>query len=41
MMTHLNGWMGGWAGRGMWLWPVLAVLVVVVLIVVIRKLFGK
>ncbi|MDD3275834.1 MAG: hypothetical protein PHP93_02160 [Kiritimatiellales bacterium] len=41
MMPHLNGWMGGWAGRGMWIWPILVVLVVVVLIVGIEKLFRK
>ncbi len=33
----MNGWMGG----GMWFWPVLGVLVVVLLIVVIKKLSNK
>ena len=37
MMNHTDGWMGGWAGGQMWIWVVLAVLVVVV--VVFNKLF--
>lgn len=41
MMSHTNGWMGGWAGGGMWLWTVIGVLVVVLLVVVIAKLFRK
>jgi uncharacterized membrane protein len=32
-----GGWMGGWAGGGMWLWTVIGVLVVVLLVVVIGK----
>ena len=28
MMNHGYGGMGGWAGGGMWLWTVIAVLVV-------------
>ena len=36
-----GGWMGGWAGGGMWLWTVIAVLVVVLLVVVIVKLSKK
>jgi hypothetical protein len=39
MMNQADGWMGGWAGGGMWLWAVLAVLVVVV--VVIKSLTRK
>ena len=35
------GWMGGWAGGGMWLWTVIAVLVVALLVVVIVKLSRK
>jgi len=33
MMNHTNGWMGG----GMWIWPVIGVLLVVLLVVVINK----
>jgi hypothetical protein len=29
MMNQNNGWMGGWAGGGMWLWTVIGVAVVV------------
>lgn len=36
-----GGWMGGWASGGMWLWPVIGVLVVVLLVVVIAKLSKK
>lgn len=32
------GWMGGWAGGGMWIWTVIGILVVVLLVVVIIKL---
>jgi len=35
MMNHTYGWMGG----GMWLWAVLAILVV--LVVVFKSLFRK
>jgi hypothetical protein len=35
MMNHGDGWMGGWAGGGMWLWTV------IVLVVVIGKLAKK
>jgi hypothetical protein len=38
MMNHADGWMGGWAGGQMWIWAILAVLVVVV---VIKSLFRK
>jgi anti-sigma-K factor RskA len=41
MMNHTNGWMGGWAGGGMWLWAVIGVAVVVLLVVVIGKLSKK
>jgi len=33
--------MSGWSGGGMWLWPVIGVLVVVLLVVVISKLSKK
>ena len=38
MMNQTSGWMGGWTGGGMWLWPVIGVVVVVLLVVVISKL---
>jgi hypothetical protein len=41
MMNHSDGWMHGWSGGGMWLWPVICVLVVVLLIVAIVKLAKK
>jgi len=41
MMNHTNGWMGGWAGGGMWLWAVIGVAVVVLLVVAIGKLSKK
>ena len=41
MMNHNDGWMGGWAGDGMWLWTVIGVAVVVLLVVVIGKLSKK
>ena len=37
MMNHGYGWMGG----GMWIWTVIAVLVVVLLVVVINKVSKK
>ena len=33
--------MGGWSGGGMWVWTVIATLVVVLLVVVISKLLKK
>lgn len=36
-MNHTIGWMGG----GMWFWPVIGVLVVVLLIVAISKSCSK
>ena len=41
MMNNTNGWMGGWAGGGMWLWTVIGVAVVVLLVVLISKLSKK
>jgi hypothetical protein len=41
MMNHTDGWMSGWAVGGMWVWPVIGVLVVVLLVVVIYKLSKK
>ncbi len=40
-MNHTDGWMNGWAGGGMWLWPVIGTLVVVLLVVAIMKLAKK
>jgi uncharacterized membrane protein len=40
-MNHADGWMGGWAGGGMWLWTVIGVLVVALLVVAITKLSKK
>ena len=40
-MNHTDGWMGGWAGGGMWLWAVIGVGVVVLLVVVISKASKK
>jgi len=37
MMNHAYGWMGG----GMWIWPVIGVLVIVLLVVAIKKLSEK
>lgn len=41
MMHHHDGWMNGWAGGGMWLWPVLGLVIVALLVVVISKLSKK
>jgi hypothetical protein len=40
-MNHADGWMGGWAGGGMWLWTVIGVLVVALLVGAITKLSKK
>ena len=40
-MMNQTGWMGGWAGGGMWVWTVLGILVVVLLVVMIGKLSTK
>ena len=39
MMNH--GWMGGWAGGGIWVFTVIGVLVVVLLFVVLAKMSKK
>ena len=41
MMNHADGWMGGWTGGEMWIWPVIGVLVVVFLVVAITKMAKK
>ena len=40
-MNHADGWMGGWAGRGMWIWAVIGLVVVALLVVAITKLSKK
>ena len=35
MMNNADGWMGGWTGGGMWFWPVIGVMVIVLLVVVV------
>jgi len=40
-MNHAAGWMGGWAGGGIWLWTVIGVVVVALLVVAITKLSEK
>jgi len=37
----MSSWMGGWMGGGMWFWPVIGVLVVVLLIVATSKSCNK
>ena len=37
MMNYSGGWMGG----GMWLWTVIAILLVILLVIVIRKMPTK
>ena len=41
MMNQGGGWMGRWAGGGMWVWTVIGVLVIVLLVVLIGKLSNK
>ena len=41
MMNNRDGWMGGGAGGGMWVWTVVGILVVVLLGVMINKLSKK
>jgi hypothetical protein len=41
MMNHTDGWMNGWGGGGMWLWPVIGFAIVALLVVVISKLPKK
>jgi len=40
-MNQTNGWMGGWAGGGIWIWTVIGAAVVVLLVIVIGKLSKK
>jgi bacteriorhodopsin len=37
MMNQTNGWMGSWAGGGMWLWTVIGVAVIALLVMVISR----
>ena len=41
MMNQTDGWMGGWASGGMWIWAVIGVLLVVLLVVAINKMSKK
>jgi hypothetical protein len=36
MMNQTNGWMGGWGGGGMWIWPVIGVVVLLLVVVIAR-----
>ncbi len=40
-MNHTDNWMNGWMGGGMWIWPVIGILLVVPLVVAISKLSRK
>jgi uncharacterized membrane protein len=40
-MNHMDHWMNGWMGGGMWIWPVIGILMVVLLVVAISKLSRK
>jgi len=40
-MNYADGWMSGWSGGGMWIWPALGVVVAALLVVVIGKLSKK
>jgi uncharacterized membrane protein len=40
MMNH-DGWMGYGAGGGMWIWTLIAALVVILLVVLIKKVSEK
>jgi hypothetical protein len=39
-MNHMND-MNGWMGGGMWIWTVIAVLLVVLVVVMINKMSKK
>ena len=41
MMNQTGGWMGGWAGGGMWVWTVIGALVIILLVVAINILANK
>ena len=41
MMNQTDGWMGGWAGGGMWVLTAVGVLLIVLLVVAINKLAKK
>ena len=40
-MNHMDNWTNGWMGGGMWIWPVIGILLVVLLVVAISKLLKK
>jgi hypothetical protein len=37
-MNHLDGWMSGWTGGGMWAQTVIGVDIVILLVIVIGKM---
>ncbi len=37
----MNGWMHEWMNGGMWFWPVIATLVVVLIVIVVIRLRKK
>ena len=39
-MNH-DGWMDGWAGGGMWLWPVLGIAALALLVILVIKVSKK
>lgn len=39
--NHGSGWMNSWSGGGMWIWPVIGVLVIVLLVIAIMKMSNK
>ncbi len=41
MNNIMDGGMHGWMSGGVWVWPVLAILVVALIVVVVLKLFRK
>jgi len=41
MMNLSDGWMSGWSGGGMWIWPMIGIVVVILLIVLISRVPTK
>jgi len=37
MMNDAGGWMGGWAGGGMWPWSIGALVVVLLVVAILRS----
>ncbi len=40
-MNHMNSWMNGWGGGGMWGWAVLGAVIVALLFVAISRRANK